>query len=873
MKEQDIINTYQVLNHDKETEIRLIDPELDATKKKPPLSFFVNSKEEFLEICKKHEGQYNIYAGINERKIKGTDKKDVISVSTIVIDIDPIRPKGLERQASREEEIEEAKKIVDQILKTCREAGQFKKPSIAFSGNGFQLWIKIPKIEITDDNRDVIEQRIKHFQKLFQKKYDNNFVKIDQIGDLPRIIKVIGTKSIKGTPSLERPHRESYWVDLCPEIDQEVKNEIFAYILDEEEQLIRNYVEPDKKTLQQIRTVLSDKKYQRLFDGNVEGYLSRSEAEMSIVFKLVESEVPREQLFEIMKSCRIGKWNTTHPDYRELTYKKAVEFYLKIKQNKETGKEDEFSMKQLAWQTSQELLEQFSFISYGDKERNTVYIYEDGIYIPFGKQRIWKYLEQNLQAQATVTLKNEVFDNIYSSTLFDKLPEMPAELCCLENGVLNVLTRDFKPHSSEQTFFQKLPIKYEPTKICPQVEKFLQSIVKPEDLKTIQKWIGYCLLRDYRYASLLMLNGSGANGKSTFLRLIKMFLGPENVVSIPIQEIEEDPFSIISLKDKMANIFADLPSKALQTTSMLKGLTGEDNFSANQKFKERMSFVSYAKLMYSCNKLPSIPEDNEAIWRRLILIEFPNTFPREQQDVQLLKKLINPDELSGLLNYALEGLKQLLIANGFDDEVSKTREAYIRATDGIGSFVLDCLVKNPSNDIQKEQLYAEYVDYCEYAGYDVEFDNAFFRHLKTRISFIQTHPKMDGRQVHCVRGMDFKRCGICGLFFTHCNISECTNMKTHFKNVVMGIKKPAYPVHSSGKVHTNLENQLPEKNTLQSILSIIDFLKQQLQHIPSFTDIKEYTNLDETTLTNLLQQLKKEGQIYEPKPDNYETIK
>lgn len=751
MNQEEVRKTYKILGHQKETEIRLIDPESDETKKKPPQSIFVSSEDEFVKVCAEFDGKYNIYVGINERKSKGTDQKDVITVSTIVIDIDPIRPKGLEKQASREEELNDALITSSQIVQDCHDKTEFKPPSVALSGNGVHLWFKIPLIEISDENRNDVEQKIKKFIQALQKKYNNNKIKIDQIGDLPRIIKVIGTKSIKGTPTTERPHRDTHWLTCNPEFDEELKKEILSIQL--KESLIRNYVEPTKKTLQQIRGIFCSKKLQRLFDGDIEGYVSRSEAEMAIVCKLVEEEVPKEQVLEIMQSCRIGKWNEAHEQYRERTYNKAVSF---VSENKKENLKDGDSSQEIAWMTAQQILSENRFLSFGDKERCTIYVYESGVYSENGKKRVRQQVGELLQDKASLHVKNEVLDHVYCATLVDELPEANVDLICLENGILNIFSKEFKPHSPDEVFFQKLPVKYESGLVCPVIKNFLEQVLKSEDALVIKKWVGYCLLREYRYHALLMLQGDGLNGKSTFLSLMKHFLGDSNIVSIPMQQLEKDRFSLVQLKGRLANIFADLPSESLSSTSMLKGLTGGDHFTCDQKFRETIGLVNYAKFMYSCNEIPELPEDTLAIWRRFILVRFPNTFPKDKADPLLGQKMAVEGELSGFLNYALEGLQTLVKDGGFEVDVQKTREDYIRLTDGVGSFVLDCLRVDVVSELDKENLYATYADYCREFDYDVLDESVFFKKLKKKVSIVFTRPRVDGRREQKVRGVNYK---------------------------------------------------------------------------------------------------------------------
>jgi len=203
-EEEYIKQTFTFLGHEKETNLRLIDPK----KILPPQNYFAKNENQFIEVCKKFAGTYNIYAGINERSAQGTTSKEVVSVKTIVIDLDPIRinaPLGKE-DASTEEELKETEKVADQIINDFEEL-EFNPPVKCLSGNGVQLWFAFPKIEINDTNRQEIENKIKLFNENLKKKYETEKVKIDQIGDLARIIKVMGTLSIKGNNTPERPYR------------------------------------------------------------------------------------------------------------------------------------------------------------------------------------------------------------------------------------------------------------------------------------------------------------------------------------------------------------------------------------------------------------------------------------------------------------------------------------------------------------------------------------------------------------------------------------------------------------------------------------------------------------------------------------------
>lgn len=318
MKKSDVINTYKLLGHNSETELRLIYPRKDINKSTKIL--FVKTEKEFIKVCEKYDGEYNIYAGINERTQGGTEAVDVISCSTIVIDVDPVRSNGIKNDPSTQEELDNslitAKAIVARLVK---EDGLLP-PSIAMSGNGVQLWYKIPLTQIIDSNREDVESRIKKFISNIQNEYNDQTVHIDQIGDLPRIIKVIGTKSIKGNQTIDRPHRESCWLSITGQPDQKLLSGINNYDV----KTLSSKKQIDTTDRVELLKLFSNEENKLFFEGIIDGKPSRSEPEYALVMDLIKKFVPKEKIFAIMELSKTGKWNESSNAYKEKTYDNAL---------------------------------------------------------------------------------------------------------------------------------------------------------------------------------------------------------------------------------------------------------------------------------------------------------------------------------------------------------------------------------------------------------------------------------------------------------------------------------------------------------------------------------------------------------------------
>jgi hypothetical protein len=268
-------------------------------------NYFVSTKKDFISICQRLNSTYNLYAGLNERTDKGTEAKDVISVKIIFVDID------CTKKPASEEDLKEAKRVTYDIVSVIEKQTGLR-PSIVFSGNGFQLFYRIPEITINDVNREEIEDKIQQFQKELIKKYSTDRVKLDNVGDLPRIARITGTLNLKG-------QKVSEFVEYHAEENTKLKD----YILS---------LKPETTTLKvgELETSLrefldKDERVKKLFEGDTGKFPSRSEAEQSLVCHLIGLDLNKEQIFKVMASCRIGKWQEANIHYRDLTYKKALE--------------------------------------------------------------------------------------------------------------------------------------------------------------------------------------------------------------------------------------------------------------------------------------------------------------------------------------------------------------------------------------------------------------------------------------------------------------------------------------------------------------------------------------------------------------------
>lgn len=326
MKKKDIEKFYDFLDND-EVELRAIEYYEEDGEIKSRIADLehVKSKDDFVKFCEKHDGNANIYAGVHQRRPGGSTMDDVVSVKCIPIDIDSEREKN---QAATKEELRKAENVMGKIYNDYVTSDK-GTPLVAMSGNGYHLYFKIPEIEVTDENRVEISKKLQAYIKNLKHEYEEEGVNIDNVGDLPRIMKVPGTMSVKGKDTEERPHRCSKLVHSEYESSEKVRDELLLTPIDSNNNNKELKVDENFKSEDFEKLLDKDEKLKNLFEGNWEQYSddwengTRSEAEYALVHKLLWYEIPEDEIKKIMSNCGIGKWQDSNKRYREHTLEKA----------------------------------------------------------------------------------------------------------------------------------------------------------------------------------------------------------------------------------------------------------------------------------------------------------------------------------------------------------------------------------------------------------------------------------------------------------------------------------------------------------------------------------------------------------------------
>ncbi|HDH45387.1 MAG TPA: hypothetical protein ENG66_08435 [Thermococcus sp.] len=388
------------------------------------------------------------------------------------------------------------------------------------------------------------------------------------------------------------------------------------------------------------------------------------------------------------------------------------------------------------------IMKLYSFKTLADTDE--ILYYKGGVYRFGGEVVIRKECKRLLGHETKKQRVNEVIHYIKCSTYtqrdeFDSDPN----LLNLKNGIFRLDRWMMEKHNPEILSLTQLPVEYDPNAKCPRIEKFFSEIVSKEDIILLKEIVGFLLLPDYRIQKAIMLHGEGANGKSTFIKLITAFLGNRNVSGIPLKDLISNRFSTAFLFGKFANVYPDIPSSELTSTGKFKALTGGDFISAEKKFKDQFEFENRAKLIFSANELPKTKDNTSAFYRRWLIVEFPNRFEGKNANQKLIDQLTTPGELSGLLNIALDSLKKIIKTGGFSrretsQEISKR---YERLSNPLSAFLEDCCLVSHDNSISKLKLYTAFKIYTKRNRLPILSETKFSMELKQKINFLSEQRK------------------------------------------------------------------------------------------------------------------------------------
>lgn len=312
----------------------------------------------------------------------------------------------------------------------------------------------------------------------------------------------------------------------------------------------------------------------------------------------------------------------------------------------------------------------------------------------------------------------------------------------IENGILDIKSKELIQHSPNYFFKYKIPFNYDPAATCGNWNKFLLDIFNgsQEMVDLSSEIFGYTLLGGAPFLhKAFCLIGTGRNGKSVYLNVLKAMLSKSNYSAVSMEKIGE-PFHAVLMDNKLANIVGESPSKATIPSDAFKALVAGDEIMVSYKGRDNFMMTPTARLFFASNTDPVFRDNSFGLQERLIILPFNKTYLEDQIDLDLSDKLI-ATEIPGVMNWAIEGLERLLARGKFEKNSVSNQAKELFKKESCSVYAFYRRYFNIANNeeagnlkgLKLSSFYPIYALYCEESGEMKKSLKAFSRDMKNYI--------------------------------------------------------------------------------------------------------------------------------------------
>lgn len=355
------------------------------------------------------------------------------------------------------------------------------------------------------------------------------------------------------------------------------------------------------------------------------------------------------------------------------------------------------------------------------------------------------YKRYGSKTKRDILIKDTASNCYISADNFDK----NIRLFNCQNGTLNLETFEFNAHRSEDYITRIANVIYNPDVKSDAWGKFLDEIMCDDEEKIhyLQKVVGYAISGECIVEQAFILYGSSTrNGKSTFVNTISHMLGgtagyAKNAQPELLQLNRNRRSS--SANEDLARLvgcrflsLSEPPQNMMLDVALLKTLTGRDTITARFLYTNSFEYKPQFTLFINTNHLPRVLDDTLFKSNRINVIEFTKHFNDAEQDKHLKDKLTTEENLSGIFNWCLNGLKSYR-TEGLDkpQSIIESTNNYNKESDKLTRFFEEYLEADEGNVCAIKELYVFYKIWCNNSGYATDSKQKFIEELKKREAY------------------------------------------------------------------------------------------------------------------------------------------
>jgi putative DNA primase/helicase len=300
----------------------------------------------------------------------------------------------------------------------------------------------------------------------------------------------------------------------------------------------------------------------------------------------------------------------------------------------------------------------------------------------------------------------------------------------VQNGIIDLRTGNLRRHNPSDCISKLAPVRFDPMARCPRWLQFLEEVFSPHPdlLDFIQRAVGYSLTGDIREECLFLLNGTGRNGKGTFVGTLQTLLGDYASTAdfstfVAARDDRGPRDDVANMRGRRMVVSQEVREGAPLAEALIKWLTGGDLVRARNLYERSVEWRPTHHLWLAVNRKPVIRGTDTGIWSRIRLVPFDVSF-EGREDKTLKAKLL--EELPGILTWAVEGcLRWQRDGLGNCDSVQAATSEYRAESDQLGRFIDDCCTQGLYLQAKARFLYERYRRWADGTGEDVMTETAF----------------------------------------------------------------------------------------------------------------------------------------------------
>lgn len=363
--------------------------------------------------------------------------------------------------------------------------------------------------------------------------------------------------------------------------------------------------------------------------------------------------------------------------------------------------------------------------------------------------------------------KNRISETL--SALQCEVPKIPwtdfnqnRDLINCRSGMLNLFTGGIEPHKREYYSTFQIPVEYNPNVSCDIVETFLAGVLPEDAVALAKQMMGYILITCLKAYKFFILEGVAGTGKTTFLDAFIGMLGDNNWAQVTLQDLAENRFAPAKLENKLLGCFDDLDNQALRSVSKIKAMTGGFPWlDIERKCENAYRAPLYARLMFTCNEIPTGPDKSNAWYDRFSILSFKNVFRgTDKDDRNLAEKLATEDARQKLFAMAVSGLKTLAENEWrFPEPATSNDELklYEQCNNSIRAFIDECCELEKGAKTYRTKIKEEYASYCQNNHLKEESSHSLYKYLRETLHCLDNKDEKGGRCFSGIQITEFQQ--------------------------------------------------------------------------------------------------------------------